>query len=187
MIAFTFYSLKSFSEDVNPSSVVNADIEAKKMLDTEIIRSPYYSKILYRSLKEEAEKNNQNKTEIMSVLKQTMNYSEEELKELSENFEKNPPINYNPDKVNSEQRMALIKSNPVEAFYQLSVQKELNPSFFKTLEQTERKYESSFSTVSTVKPSKALEASSIIPLSVRQKEIKRLGKKSFKINPDLFY
>lgn len=160
--------------------------EIKKLLDTETIKSPYYTKILYRSQKEEAQKNNQNKDEIIKVLQQTIDYTPEEIKSLTENFETNPPINYNASQVTAEK----IKNNPVDAFYQLSVGKDFNPDFFKTQKKQEMNYDKpkneSISKKEQENENKGI-SSSIIPLQLGKAEKPRLGKKSFKINPDQFY
>lgn len=162
-----------------------AQKEAEKMLDTETIRSPYYAKILYRSLNEGNEKDNQNKQEIMTVLQQSMGYTPEEFKELTDNFEKNPPIKYTKSKLSPEQ----IKENPINVFYQLSIQKELNPAFFKTESANLKKNNSQTALLPQSSSQKEIQqnSSSVIRLKTITSSEHRLGKKSFKINPDQFY
>lgn len=188
-VSFTLYCSQAFSTDIDTPVEESVQTEIKKMLDTEVIRSPYYTKILLRSLRESAQKDNQNKTEIMENLKQTMSYSDDEFQKLLDNFESNPPINYNTT-LNSDNNTEAIKRDPVEAFYQLSIQKELNPDFFKNLQKKTSKSELSPAQISqskSIENSVESSSDSVVQIKPQKMEQKRLGKKSFNINPDLFY
>lgn len=141
-------TIPAFSEDNLPTVLDNFQ------------KTPYYQEMQKRSIGEAKKYSIENKTEFLNKMHQSQNYTEDEYKNLYNNFEVNPPI--------------IEKDGAVE----------LNSDYLtknqKYIEKDGIIIENPNYVPSTFQPT-------TLKSETEEDTEKRLGKKSFNINPDFFY
>lgn len=164
------------------------------------IYTPYQIKMMYKAqLQYQAETNS--KQEALKVLSETYHYSPEELEEAARKLDETPLFENTLDPKKPDEMAALIQKDPTEALIEISTSGQINPAYIPSDKEDEKPLLKKQPDTSESEETDTAPQTSSTPLSAEEilsiqkiylnpqaqgKTQKRLGYKSYNINPDNF-
>ncbi len=188
----------------------------KSSLDTEFLASPIYTKMLFRGAKETDQRFSEKQKAFLNEQREKNRHSPEQFQQLEDNLQKARPIRYDLEDKDLTQISSIIQQDPIGSFDQFSRHVQLNsssPAYWSQklkdkLEQDQQTQEPTLfdytdpSLPPTLKQKPDNTDLGIRQIStgpygltgseythIRQEQIKlnkRLGIRSYKLNPDYF-
>lgn len=167
----------------------------RQQLNNPEIYTPYQMRLIYKEQLEHQQKLSDKQT-ALKMLADSFQYTPEELQKVSENFEENPPYQnlLNPDEAEIMEKM--IEDDLPGAFAKIASSGAINPVYMpsdKTDQQPLLEADNNVNNASGEETARAVTQSSVqipsvqlLPTKPVQTEKRRLGKRSYNLNPENF-